>query len=115
MIVYELVTNVARHAVFENKDGEVRVELSRAGAFARCGVSDNGSAAAGVRPGRGSNIIGSLAKSLGGRVDRSFGAKGASFMLALPFIGGELEANRRLRVTPHIGSQRTENLHHAQQ
>jgi two-component sensor histidine kinase len=30
MIVYELVTNVARRAFFEGGDGEVRVELSRA-------------------------------------------------------------------------------------
>jgi two-component sensor histidine kinase len=70
MIVYELVTNVARHAFFEGRDGEVRVELSRAGAFARCGVSDNGSTAAGARPGRGLKIIGDLAKSLG-RVSRN--------------------------------------------
>ena len=70
MIVYEFVTNVARHAFFEGRDGEVRVELSRAGAFARCGVSDNGSTAAGARPGRGLKIIGDLAKSLG-RVSRN--------------------------------------------
>lgn len=113
MIVYELVTNVARHAFFENRDGEVRVELSLAGAFARCGVSDNGSAAAGARPGRGLRIVGDLAKSLGGQVDHSFGARGSLFMLALPFIGRELQANRRRRMRYHIGSERTESLHHA--
>jgi len=93
MIVYGLVTNVARHAFLEGKDGEVRVELSRAGASARCGVSDNGSAVAGVRPARGLKVIGDLAKSLGGQVDYSLGVKGSSFMLALPFIAGEQKAN----------------------
>ena len=115
MIVYELVTNVARHAFFEGKDGEVRVELSRAGAYARCGVSDNGSAAAGARPARGLKIIGDLAKSLGGKVDHSLGVKGSSFMLALPFIGREQKANRSRRAAYHIGSDRAEGPHYAQQ
>jgi two-component sensor histidine kinase len=103
MIVYELVTNAARHAFFEGKDGEVRVELSRAGACARCGVSDNGSAAAGVRPARGLKIIGDLAKSLGGQVDHSLGVKGSSFMFALPFVGEEQKANRSRHTAYDIG------------
>lgn len=115
MIVYELVTNVARHAFFEGKDGEVRVELSRAGAYARCGVSDNGSAAAGAGPARGLKIIGDLAKSLDGQIDHSLGVKESSFMLALPFIGREQKANRNRRAAYHIGSDRTEGPHHAQQ
>jgi signal transduction histidine kinase len=41
MIVYELVTNAARHA-FGNGNGEIRVELSRAGKFVECRVVDNG-------------------------------------------------------------------------
>lgn len=114
MIVYELVTNVARHALFENRDGEVRVELSRAGAFARCGVSDNGSPVAGVRPGRGLGIIADLAKNLGGQVDQSFGARGSLFVLALPLVGKELQVNQRRQVR-YIGSECTESLHHAQQ
>ena len=32
LIVHELVTNAARHACFENGDGEIRVELRRSGA-----------------------------------------------------------------------------------
>jgi two-component sensor histidine kinase len=114
MIVYEFVTNVARHAFFEGRDGEVRVELSRAGAFARCGVSDNGSTAAGARPGRGLKIIGDLAKSLGAQVDHSFGAKGYSFTLALPFVGKERQVNRS-RAAYHVESECIEGLHHAQQ
>jgi two-component sensor histidine kinase len=94
MILYELVTNVARHAFFEGRDGEVRVELSRAGPFARCGVSDNGSSAAGARTGRGLKIIGDLANCLGGQVGYALGANGSSFTPALPFVGKEQQANR---------------------
>jgi two-component sensor histidine kinase len=114
MILYELVTNVARHAFFEGRDGEVRVELSRAGAFARCGVSDNGSSAAGARTGRGLKIIGDLANCLGGQVDYALGANGSSFTPALPFVGKEQQTNR-CRAAYHIESERMEGLHHAQQ
>jgi two-component sensor histidine kinase len=115
IIVYELATNVARHAFFEGKDGEVRVDLSRAGAYARCGVSDSGSAVEGATPARGLKIIGDLAKSLGGQVDHSLGVSGSSFMLALPFIEEEQRANRSRHAAYHIGSARTEGTHHAQQ
>jgi len=113
MIVYELVTNVARHAFFEGRDGEVRVELTRAGAFARCEVSDNGSSARAVRPGRGLKIIGELVKNLGGQVERSFGANGSSISFALPFIGREQQANRSRRASCQIGSE-LKVVHHAQ-
>ena len=93
MIVYELVTNVTRHAFFEAADGEVRVELSRSGAFARCVVSDNGSVTGSVRPGRGLKIVGDLAESLGCEVGRSFGVNGSLFTLAVPFVGREQPAN----------------------
>lgn len=115
MIVYELVTNSARHAFIEGKDGEVRVELLRAGACAKCGVSDNGSAVTGARPALGLKIISDLAKSLGGQVDHSLGAKGSSFMLALPFTGWEQKANRSGHAVSNVGSNRTEGPYHAQQ
>jgi two-component sensor histidine kinase len=113
MIVYELVTNVARHAFFEGKDGEVRVDLSRAGAYARCEVSDNGSAAAGARPARGLKIIGDLAKSLGGHVDHSFSVRGTSFMLAMPFIVSEQKANGSCHAAYQVGCGSTEGPRHA--
>ena len=40
MIVHELITNAARHA-FAGRKGEIRVELSRAGALVECRVLDN--------------------------------------------------------------------------
>jgi two-component sensor histidine kinase len=83
MIVFELVTNAARHA-FSGNQGKIEVELLRVGVFARCGVSDNGSAAAAVAPGRGLKIVDALSKSLGGRFVQKFGAHGSKSILAFP-------------------------------
>jgi two-component sensor histidine kinase len=94
MILYELVTNSARHAFFEGRDGEVRVELSLEGALVKCRVSDNGSVSAGIKPGRGLRILDDLCQSLGGQVYHWFGADGSYFTLALPFTEHEQQANR---------------------
>jgi two-component sensor histidine kinase len=62
MIVYELITNAARHA-FANGSGQVRVELWRARKFVECSVTDDGSAPADVQRGRGLTIVHELIKS----------------------------------------------------
>src|SRR3954452_6133966 len=76
LIVSELLTNVARHAQFDARRPELRVELKLAGNVIKCRVSDNGSAPEPVRRGRGLAIIGELAGSLGGRVHTSCAAEG---------------------------------------
>ena len=63
MIVYELITNAARHAFAAGK-GEIRVELLRAGSFVVCKVQDNGSPPKYVRPGCGLKIVDKLATTL---------------------------------------------------
>ena len=83
MIVYELIINSARHA-FSGGEGEIRVELSRASAFVRCSVTDNGTAAAEVAPGRGLKIINELSQSLGGHFVQHFGPRGAVSILVFP-------------------------------
>jgi two-component sensor histidine kinase len=83
MIVFELINNAARHA-FPGRKGEIRVELLRAGAFAKCSVTDNGSAASTVRPGRGLKIIDELSRSLGGRCIQKFEPRGSRSILAFP-------------------------------
>jgi two-component sensor histidine kinase len=52
MIVYELITNAARHACSVGKR-EIRVELLRGGSHVICQVQDNGSPPRSVVPGRG--------------------------------------------------------------
>jgi two-component sensor histidine kinase len=87
MMVYELVTNAARHA-FGNGKGEIRVELSRAGKLVECRVVDNGSAPTTVRRGRGLRIVDELVEGLDGRLDQRFGPRGSFSILTFPY-GGE--------------------------
>jgi two-component sensor histidine kinase len=87
MIVCELVTNAAQHA-FGNGNGQVRVELSRAGMLVECRVVDNGSAPTSVRRGRGLKIVDELVKGLDGRLDQRFGQRGSSSILTFSY-GGE--------------------------
>jgi two-component sensor histidine kinase len=91
MIVYELVTNAARHA-FGNGNGEIRVELSRAGRFVECRVADNGSAPAKIQRGRGLGIVDELVKGLDGRLDQRFGQNGSLSIVSLPYKGEPQQA-----------------------
>jgi two-component sensor histidine kinase len=92
LIVSELLTNVARHAQFDARDPELRVELVLAGNVVKCRVSDNGSAPETVRRGRGLAIVGELAGSLVGRVHTSCAAAGSSFLLTFPLTEAEQRA-----------------------
>jgi two-component sensor histidine kinase len=98
LIVSELLTNVARHAQFDDRHPESRVELMLAGNVVKCGVSDNGSAPEPIRRSRGLTIIGELADSLGGRVHTSCAAEGSSFLLTFPLT----EAERRAAGATHV-------------
>jgi two-component sensor histidine kinase len=92
LIASELLTNVARHAQFDARDPELRVELMLAGDIVKCRVSDNGSAPEPVRRGRGLSIIGELATSLGGRVHTTCAAEGCSFLLTFRLTEAEQRA-----------------------
>jgi two-component sensor histidine kinase len=83
MIVYELVTNAARHA-FGNGKGEIRVEIARARRSVECRVTDNGSAPAIVQRGRGLRIVDELVKGLDGRIYQKFGHTGSRSILTFP-------------------------------
>jgi two-component sensor histidine kinase len=98
LIVSELLTNVARHAQFDARHPELRVELLLAGNVVKCGVSDNGSAAEPVRRGRGLAIIGELASNLGGRVLTSCATEGTSSLVTFPFT----EAEQRAAGATHV-------------
>ena len=83
MIVYELITNAAKHA-FPHGGGEIRVELLRAGAFVECRVLDSGSAPPAVQGGRGLKLVNELAKTLSGGIEHKFGAGGSRSVLIFP-------------------------------
>jgi two-component sensor histidine kinase len=84
MIVYELITNAARHA-FANGSGQVRVELFRAGKSVECSVTDDGSAPGDFQRGRGLTIVHELARDLGGRIYQKFGHTGSRSILTFPY------------------------------
>ena len=94
LAVYELVTNSVRHACFDGRDGEIKIKLMRAGSWVNCRVTDNGSGLGRIKPGRGLQIVGDLAKSLGGRMGHTFGTTSTSFALDFPLTQREQHANR---------------------
>jgi two-component sensor histidine kinase len=120
LIVSELLTNVARHAQFDARHPELRVELMLAGNVVKCRVSDNGSASEPIRRGRGLAIIGELAGSLGGRVHTSCAAEGSSFLLTFPLTEAEQRAagaahvvllkRRKMRRSRRLQASQTEDL-----
>jgi two-component sensor histidine kinase len=83
MIVYELITNAARHA-FNGAEREILVELRAEAACVECRVSDNGRAPETIRPGRGLSIVQELAKRLDGKFVQSFGPQGSTSLLIFP-------------------------------
>lgn len=98
LIASELLTNVARHAQFDGRLPELRVELMLAGGLAKFVVSDNGSMPEPVRRGRGLAIIGELAEGLAGHVHISCADEGASFLLTFPLTEAEQRAAGATRV-----------------
>jgi two-component sensor histidine kinase len=87
MIVYELITNAARHAFSDGKR-EIRVELLRAGSYVTCKVQDNGSPPKSVVPGRGLKIVHELVKTLNGNLKHKFKSNGSMSLLAFPYSDG---------------------------
>jgi two-component sensor histidine kinase len=120
LIVSELLTNVARHAQFDGRDPELRVELMLAGNVVKCGISDNGSALEPVRRGRGLTIIGELAGSLGGYIQTCYAAEGTSFLVTFPLTVAEQRAagasrvvrlkRKKMRRPQRLQAARTEHL-----
>jgi two-component sensor histidine kinase len=94
LAVHELVTNAARHACFDGRDGAIKIKLSLRDQVVNCIVADNGSLSARLRPARGLQMVGDLAKSLGGRIEYGFGAELSSFLLVFPLTDRERRANR---------------------
>jgi two-component sensor histidine kinase len=104
LIVFELVTNAARHA-FPGGSGEIRVELLRAGKFVECRVLDNGSSAVSFLPRRGLKIVGQLAEALDGRFDQKFRSGGSASIVVFPFSGEpQVTANGKSKGRTSLGA-----------
>jgi two-component sensor histidine kinase len=87
LIVYELVTNAARHA-FAGRGGEVRVELQCTDELVECKVKDNGSGLSNFQRGQGLSIVARLANELGGTVQHQFEPNGSTSVLVFPRTAG---------------------------
>jgi two-component sensor histidine kinase len=107
LAAYELMTNAARHACFDSRDGEIKIQLMRAGAWVNCRVTDNGSGLGRIRLGRGLRIVGELTNSLGGRIDRTSGPARNSFALDFPMTQREQRANRTVAARQPRTGRRT--------
>jgi two-component sensor histidine kinase len=110
MIVYELITNAARHA-FAGGNGLIRVELLRTGALVECRVLDNGSGPVSFRPGHGLKIVYELAKALDGRFDQRFASGGSTSILVFPSSNEpHVAADTRIRARSQkrVGALRVE-------
>ncbi|MDH2384970.1 sensor histidine kinase [Bradyrhizobium sp. CER78] len=94
LAVHELVTNAARHAHFEGRDGAIKIKLSVVGGVVSCIVADNGSRADRLRPAGGLQMVDGLASNLGGRVEYGFGSHFSSFLVVFPLSARERRANR---------------------
>src|SRR5262244_3040889 len=111
MIVYELITNAARHAS-AGGNGLIRVELLRTGALVECRVLDNGSGPVSFRPGRGLKIVYELAKALDGRLDQRIASGGSTSILVFPSSNEpHVAADTRIRARSRkrVGALRVES------
>ena len=94
MAVHELMMNAARHACFDGRAGEIRIELSLPHPLVNCIVADNGTLSARLKPGRGLGLVRDLSRSLGGRLECSVGSEYSSFLLVFLLTERERRANR---------------------
>lgn len=98
LILSELLTNVARHAQFGDRQPAAHVRLALAGGVVKCVVSDNGSTPELILRGRGLTIVEELAGSLGGRLHTTCAAEGSSLLLTFPLTEAEHRAAGGTRV-----------------
>ncbi len=83
LIISELITNASRHA-FTSQAGRISVAVETAAGQIICRVSDDGSPAATLKRGLGSELIDALAADLNGYVERIHQASGTTITLFFP-------------------------------
>lgn len=83
LIVSELITNASRHA-FVSEAGRISVAVKTASGQVICRVSDDGSPAATLKRGLGTELIDALAADLDGYVERLHKASGTTVTLCFP-------------------------------
>jgi len=86
LILSELVVNALRHGAWPPQGGVIEIAVGSGAQDIRCCVSDNGGGARHPLPGRGTHILESLARELGGQIRRHFANTGTTILLTFPKI-----------------------------
>jgi two-component sensor histidine kinase len=103
LIVFELVTNAAKHA-FGRKGGNIRIDCVVEPERVLCRVSDDGSLSSELTPGRGTEIISALAEQLSGAVLATVDQHGTTVALVFPRKAPVPEpAHTRAEPPEHMG------------
>jgi two-component sensor histidine kinase len=84
MILFELMTNAARHA-FDERPGLIHIEICPADLSVTCRVTDNGKSAPNPRKGRGLTIVEALTAGLHGTVESQYGPSGTTTIVRFPY------------------------------
>lgn len=83
LMIFELITNAARHA-FSEPGGSIYIRLTRTTSFVERRVSDDGYAPQKIRSGQGTRIIGGLMQNLQGEIFRQFTDYGSTIVNLFP-------------------------------
>src|SRR5580704_18748584 len=88
LVISEFITNASRHA-FASQAGRISVAVETVAGQVICRVSDDGSPAATLKRGLGSELVDALAADLDGYVERIHKASGTTTTLFFPEILNE--------------------------
>jgi len=84
LIVFELVTNAAKHAFPNKQPGLICIKAMYRDGFWYCTVNDNGAGARRARRGVGERIVEDLARSIGGHVRNESCSVGTAITVVVP-------------------------------
>jgi two-component sensor histidine kinase len=84
LVIFELVTNAARHAFGLEKDGSIKVIARVCDGNLQCAVIDDGVCEGVASPGRGTTIVNALITDLGGTISRNHSKAGSMIAVCVP-------------------------------
>lgn len=88
LIVSELITNALRHGL-RGEPGSIAVSIEVDGNAVACRVTDDGNGASQKRQGRGTLVLMTLARELGGVISWNFSPVGTTAELVFPIMQGD--------------------------
>ena len=86
LLIVELTTNAAKHAFAGRSSGRVTIALRRVAKGWLCVVADDGVGFQAERPGRGTTLVRSLVRAMGGRLSVYSSSSGVMSCIELPHL-----------------------------